>query len=178
MPIGKFAYQGKVIPTLFKKSKIFKHDDPEEAKIIMSLKAKGYLCMRRSMIETGCQYKTTSFELPSNTSEKARKVLANYLIKFPETPDIEFSHNGSSTKEWLIRGEYSIGDTPLNIYRMTLTNEGLIYFAFPVTDENPISFLTYHDDKSLGFTLGLQGKDSEGWKLNYQFEAIYEPISN
>jgi hypothetical protein len=175
LPNGDYLYQGHIHALLLKKTKLFEHNKAEEAKTIEELKSKGYLCLRRSMTQTLCQFKTENFQLPANTAEKTYKAMSGYPIHFPKNPDVTMSHNGSTTQEWLVSGPFLIGETELNLYRITRTNEGEIFIAFPVSDENPISYLTYHETRGLGFRLTLQGTDSEGWKLNYIFEAIYEP---
>jgi hypothetical protein len=175
LPVGAYSFQGRLIPKLFRKTKTFDHNNEEDVQTIRSLKSKGYLCFRRNPRETLCQVKTSNFELPSGSVEKTHGQLDSLPITFSENPVVEFTHDGSTTKEWLVRGPVKIGPRKIEVYRISKTHEGDIALAFPVDGENPISFLNYHGDLGLGFSLILQGKDSEGWTLNYLFDALYQP---
>lgn len=178
LPKGAHTFQGTLFKKLLKKSKLFNHNNEEDAATIKTLKDQGFFCFRRSMEQTSCQLKTTSFELPENTSALVKEKLKHYPIVFPDAPEVQFTHDGSTTQEWLVRGTYFIGEKKLGVYRITRTSEGEIFIAFPVDEENPISFLTYRESLGLGFTMVLQGTDSEGWKLSYYFEALYKPESH
>ncbi len=177
LPTGKHIFQGGLLKKFLRHSKNFNHNNKEDAIAIKDLKNKGYFCMRRSTVQTVCQLKETSFELPARTSELVAAKLKDYPIIFPESPEVEFSHHGSTTKEWMIHGPFYIGEKKLNVYRITQTYEGEIFIAFPVDEENPISFLTYHESLGLGFTMVLQSTDTDGWKNAYYFEALYKPDS-
>lgn len=174
-PEGLYSYQGELLPLSLRVSKGFDHNDPEQKQVIKDLKTKGYLCFRRSQRETTCQIKYTQFNIPNETEKRIGEQLAPYNIDFNSPGSIEFSHNGSTTKEWLVYGEFKIGSQKIRVYRISRNSEGKVSLAFPADNGTPISFLNFYEDKIFGFSFLLQGKDTEGWTYTYLIDAIYQP---
>lgn len=173
-PVGIYTFKGHLFPKLIKKSKLLNHNKEADQDEIASLKNQGFLCYRRTQQQTICYTKPPFTSFPDGFLEKTGKLMEKYPIEFPKEYQVDFSHNGSTTKEWMVYGELKIGEKKLHVYRITRDYEGAVSLSFPVDDENTIGMLYYHENLGFGFPLTARRTDKEGWTYNYYFEAIYE----
>lgn len=178
LPEGIYRFAGELNPKLLRVNKSFDHRVKEQELEIKELKKKGYFCFRRSQAETRCEIKYSQFPIPQGAAARIGEELKPYPVNFAQASGIDFSHNGSTTKEWLVYGDFNIGPQRITVYRLSKSHEGAISVAFPADNGTPISFLNYYENKKYGLSLILQRKDTEGWAYNYHFDALYTPESS
>lgn len=174
LPNGEKTYKENFIVHRIRHTEIVDHQTDAGQKRVKLLRKDGYSCLRNKPKTTKCWFDKFPETILPEVAPSIERAIGDLSIEFPmEYKNIEFSHDGSTTQEWIVSDPYKINGRLQSHFTIVRNDDDKWYFSFPIEEGQAIAYLNYYSADRLGLSMVANSK-YENRIVSYFIEAYLE----
>lgn len=174
LPNGLKTYQDNFVVHRIRHTEIVDHQTVDGQKRVKFLRKDGYNCLRNKPKTTKCWFDKFPETILPEVAPSIEQAIGDLSIEFPmEYKNIEFSHDGSTTQEWIANDPYKVNGRIYSHFTIVRNDEDKWFFSFPIEEGLAFGYLNYHSTTRLGLSMVANSK-YENRIVSYFIEAYLE----
>lgn len=172
---GLYEYQGNFDIQKIRRTELVPFLTTEGERRLKELRQSGYTCIRKNAQIHRCAKDWKPDAVPEGIAESLQEFMQSVQVEFfAGESEPELIHDGSSVQQWVVRDQVRLMRSKVSLYRINRTYEGRISLNFPVSEEQPLGTLNFHNKTRLGLVLVANAKESSSVTMTFVLEPYLD----